>query len=85
MIATIEIVGLLAGALTTASLVPQVYKIWKTKSAENLSLTMFTLFFIGVILWFTYGIVTHSIAMIVANLITAILAIIIIYFKIKYK
>ncbi len=85
MIATIEIVGLLAGALTTASLVPQVYKIWKTKSAENLSLTMFSLFFIGVMLWFTYGIVTHSIAMIVANAITAILAIIIIYFKIKYK
>jgi len=85
MIATIEIVGLLAGALTTASLVPQVYKIWKTKSAENISLTMFLLFFIGVLLWFTYGIVTHSIAMIVANSITAVLAIVIIYFKLKYK
>jgi len=85
MIATIEIVGLLAGALTTASLVPQVYKIWKEKSAKNISLTMFLLFFIGVLLWFTYGVVTHSLAMIVANSITAVLATIIIYFKIKYK
>jgi MtN3 and saliva related transmembrane protein len=33
--------GLLAGGLTTVSFVPQVIKIWKTKSAEDVSLKMF--------------------------------------------
>ena len=32
--------GYLAGFLTTISLVPQVIKIWKTKSADDFSLAM---------------------------------------------
>jgi MtN3 and saliva related transmembrane protein len=40
--------GLLAGGLTTASFVPQVTKIWKTKSVEDVSLKMFVAFCIGV-------------------------------------
>jgi MtN3 and saliva related transmembrane protein len=85
MIANIEIIGFLAGGLTTASFVPQVYKTWKTKSTENLSLTMLSLFFIGISLWFTYGVYVNSLAMIVTNAITAVLSITLIYFKIKYK
>jgi len=85
MIASIEILGLFAGGLTTTSLVPQVYKTWKTKSAESLSLTMFLLFFLGILLWFVYGIYVNSIAMIITNAITAALSITLIYFKFKYK
>ncbi|MCF6296482.1 MAG: SemiSWEET transporter [Flavobacteriaceae bacterium] len=85
MIFNIEIVGLLAGVLTTSSFVPQVYKTWKEKSAENLSLSMFSLFFIGVIAWLYYGFYIDSLAMILANSVTAFLSAILIYFKIKYK
>ena len=85
MIASIEIIGFLAGGLTTASFVPQVYKTWKEKSAEDLSLTMLFLFFLGISLWFTYGVFVHSIAMMVTNAITAILALLLVFFKIKYK
>ena len=81
----IEVIGLLAAVFTTTSFVPQVYKIWKTKSVENVSLTMFLMFFSGVILWLYYGIHIKSIAMIVANVITASLALVIIYYKIKLK
>ena len=35
-----EIIGLAAAALTTAAFIPQVYKTWKTKSVDELSLTM---------------------------------------------
>jgi uncharacterized protein with PQ loop repeat len=45
----------LAGGLATASLVPQVAKIWKTKSAEDVSLTMFVVFCVGVVSWLAYG------------------------------
>lgn len=81
----IEIIGLVAACLTTASFVPQVYKIWKTKSAESVSLTMFLMFFTGVLLWLVYGIFIQSISMTIANIITASLALIIIYYKIKLK
>ena len=81
----IEIIGFIAAILTTVSFVPQVYKIWKTKSAESVSLSMFLLFFMGVALWFVYGLLLGSISMIVANTITGILALMIVYFKFKYK
>ena len=85
MIASIEILGLLAGGLTTASFVPQVYKTYKSKSADSLSLTMYTVFFVGIILWLIYGIYVNSIAMMVTNSITAVLSLLLIYFKLRFK
>jgi len=81
----VEIIGLLAGSLTTISFVLQVYKTWKTKSAENLSLSMFMVYIIGISLWFTYGLEIHSISMIISNTITAILSFTLIYFKFRYR
>ena len=81
----IEVIGLIAASLTTASFVPQVYKIWKTKSAEGVSLTMFLMFFVGVILWLFYGLYLESIAMTIANIITGSLSLIIIYYKLRLK
>lgn len=85
MVDSIEIIGLVAGGLTTASFVPQVYKTYKSKSADSLSLTMFMVFFVGIILWLIYGIYVNSIAMIVTNSITAILSLLLIYFKLKFR
>jgi len=85
MIDKFEIIGLTAAVLTTAAYVPQVYKTWKTKSAGNISLTMYIAMFIGIILWLIYGIHLNSLAMIVANIVTAILTLIILVFKIRYK
>nr|WP_298366387.1 SemiSWEET transporter [uncultured Lutibacter sp.] len=77
--------GFLAAILTTAAYVPQVYKTWKTKSAGNISLTMYLVMVSGVILWLVYGIYLNSIPMIFANIITLILTGIILLFKLKYK
>jgi MtN3 and saliva related transmembrane protein len=85
MIDDFEIVGLIAAVLTTSAFVPQVYKTWKTKSTENLSLTMYIVFFIGIMLWLVYGIHLQSLSMIIANSITAVLALLLIFFKLKYK
>ena len=85
MIDSFEIVGLLAALLTTASFVPQVYKTWKSKSADSLSLTMYLVFFVGIILWLIYGIHLKSLAMIIANSITAVLSLLLIIFKLRYK
>ncbi|MFD1293144.1 SemiSWEET family sugar transporter [Lutibacter holmesii] len=85
MIDKFELLGLVAAFLTTSAYVPQVYKTWKTKSAGNISLTMYISMFVGIVLWLIYGIHLNSFAMIVANSITAILTLIIIGFKVRYK
>jgi MtN3 and saliva related transmembrane protein len=77
--------GLLAGGLTTASFVPQVAKIWKTKSAEDVSLTMFVAFCIGVSLWLAYGVIKKDWAILATNGVTLILGLAILVMKIKYK
>ena len=46
-----EIIGLSAAFLTTSAFIPQVYKIYKDKNADGISLTMYIILFIGVLLW----------------------------------
>ncbi len=77
--------GLLAGGLTTVSFVPQVTKIWKTKSAEDVSLTMFVAFCVGVVLWLVYGAIKKDWAIIFTNGVTLILGLAILVMKIKFK
>lgn len=82
---TASILGYFAGALTTISFVPQVIKIWKTKSTKDISLITFIAFCLGVFLWMLYGIILHSLPVIIANLIGLLLGLIILILKIKYK
>lgn len=77
--------GLFAGGLTTASLIPQVTKIWRTKSAKDVSLKMFIAFCIGVTLWLTYGIIKAEAAIIITNAVTLLLGLTILVMKLKYK
>lgn len=77
--------GLVAGGLTTASLIPQAAKIWKTGSAEDVSLKMFVAFSVGVALWLTYGFIKAEAAIIITNAVTLLLALAILCLKLKYK
>ncbi|MDA3928913.1 MAG: SemiSWEET transporter [Prolixibacteraceae bacterium] len=79
------IIGLLAATLTTVSFIPQAIKVIKTKQTKDLSLTMYSAFTLGIFLWLIYGIMTKDAPIIVANVVTAILASIILIMKIKYK
>ena len=81
----IEIIGLLAAFCTTAAFVPQVYKVYKNKSTTDISLTMYVVFLLGTMLWLAYGIHYNSLAIILANAVTGLLALTILIFKIGYK
>lgn len=81
----IEIIGLIAAVLTTAAFLPQVYKTWKTKDVSALSLPMLILFFTGIVLWLMYGIYIKSLSMIIANSITIVSSLLLLYFKITYE
>lgn len=79
------VVGLAAAALTTFSFIPQAIKVIRTKHTKDLSLSMYTAFTLGILLWLIYGIMTKDAPIIVANIVTVILASIILVMKIKYK
>ena len=79
-----DILGGIAGTLTTLAFLPQVIRIWKTKSTQDISLGMFVVLCTGIFLWVLYGIFLHAIPVILSNVVTLILALIILGFKLKY-
>ena len=81
----ITIIGLIAALFTTVSLLPQLIKIYKTKSTKDISAGMFTLFGAGVLLWFVYGVFVNDLPIILANSLAFIQAAVILFFKAKYK
>ena len=80
----IKIIGLVAGALTTFSFLPQVIKTWKSKSAKDLSLGMFSIFCTGVALWLVYGILLGELPIILANVVTLVFCSILLVFKLTF-
>ena len=68
----VEILGLVAGAFTAFTSIPQTYKILKSKDAASVSLMMFMMFHISCILWLIYGIIMSSISIIFWNVISVL-------------
>jgi MtN3 and saliva related transmembrane protein len=83
--ASIEILGLVAGTITSITFVPQVIKIWKTKSAKDLSIMMLLLLMLGVVLWLIYGLVVMSASIIYTNSMVLLMSLVMMYFKLKFK
>ena len=81
---TVTILGLVAAACTTISLLPQTVKVIKQKSTRNISLSMYVIFTSGVLLWLIYGILTRDIPVMLANAVTFVLSFTILVLKIKY-
>jgi MtN3 and saliva related transmembrane protein len=77
-----ELIGYLAATLTTASFLPQAIMTIKTRDTTSLSLSMYSMFALGVLLWLIYGIYLSNKAIIIANAVTFVLAVLILGFKI---
>ncbi|OQY09905.1 MAG: hypothetical protein B6I28_02095 [Fusobacteriia bacterium 4572_132] len=78
-------IGFFAAFCTTISFLPQAIKTIKTKDTSGISLEMYILFTLGVFSWLIYGILVKDKPLIIANIITFILASIILGLKIKHK
>ena len=81
----IDALGFAAGALTTASFVPQVMKSWTSRDLSGISLRMYGLFSAGVALWLLYGIAEGHWPIIIANAITLVLAGGVLVLKLKHR
>jgi MtN3 and saliva related transmembrane protein len=63
----ITVIGLIAGAITSVSFIPQVIKGYQTKKLEDVSYFMYVILIIGLILWLIYGILLEELPIILAN------------------
>ena len=80
-----EIVGIFAGLLLIIGILPQVYKILKTRQAKDISLIAYTILGISQILWVVYGVLKNDLRIILTNSITLFLSIIIMMLVVYFK
>jgi MtN3 and saliva related transmembrane protein len=78
-------VGLFAALCTTVSYFPQLKKCWETGSAGDLSLKMFVTLAVGVATWIIYGVLQSDIVIILANTVSLLLLLGILYFKLRER
>lgn len=78
-----EMFGYLAAMTTTVSFLPQVLKVWRSRSAEDVSLWMYVLISAGVSLWIVYGVQIHSLPVILANSLTLVQTLLILLAKFR--
>ncbi|HVY98224.1 MAG TPA: SemiSWEET transporter [Dongiaceae bacterium] len=62
-----EAIGLIGACLTTFSFLPQAIRIWRTRSARDVSLVMYVMMTTGSVMWLIYGLLIGSPALIVSN------------------
>lgn len=81
----ITLLGLAAATCTTASFVPQAIKTIRTKDTSGISLSMYSLFAFGTLLWLSFGLLSHNLPVALANGVTLVFASIILVYKMRYK
>jgi MtN3 and saliva related transmembrane protein len=81
----IEALGFIAAACTTFAFVPQVLRVYRTRSANDISLSMYIILLAGIGLWIVYGTHIHSLPLVLANGVTLLLAGAVLIGKLKFK
>ncbi|MEK7819548.1 MAG: SemiSWEET transporter [Pseudomonadota bacterium] len=81
----VTVVGLGAGTLTTLAFIPQVARIWRTRSARDISLPTFAALTLGTVLWLAYGILLGDVPLMVANGVSLGLVSAVLWGKLTFK
>lgn len=79
----IELVGLAAGLFTTCAALPQIVHAVRIRSMRDVSMTMLAAMFAGLTLWLMYGVLLHSISLIVWNAVTLGLYVVLLTLKLR--
>jgi MtN3 and saliva related transmembrane protein len=81
---TTDLIGAIAGTLTTISFVPQVMRVFKTRQTRDISMTMMLLFSLGVAMWVAFGYMVDSMPVVWTNAMTLVLALTIVAAKVRF-
>lgn len=63
----IEVLGLVAGGITSVAMMPQLIKVIKEKNANDISVVMLLVLITGLSLWVWYGILQNELPIILSN------------------
>ena len=80
-----ELIGYSAAVVGTSLMLPQVFKSLRTKSVQDLSYAMLTLYFLNCLLWAAYGVLIYAIPVIICNLIALCISIFQLGLKFRYN
>ena len=67
--------AMIFGSVMAFAALPQIYKIFKRKSAKDISAVSYSLFAIGGIIWLAYGLELNNSAIILSNTLSTITSI----------
>ncbi len=79
-----EILGLVGGFFTTFAVVPQIMRVYKLKSAREISILYNAMMLLGILIWLAYGIVLGLVPIIIWNIIGAVLIVLLLLSKLRY-
>jgi len=79
-----ETIGILGGLLGNIGIVPQIWRLFRYKSAFEISLPFLCLWLASLVCWLIYGIFLSSFSLILWNGITLVLAAVMMYAKLKW-
>ncbi|HUB20681.1 MAG TPA: SemiSWEET transporter [Acidobacteriaceae bacterium] len=80
----VNAIGLAAAVCTTVSFIPQLVRVWRLRSAREISLVMFSVYSLGVLLWLVYGIYLRAAPIILANAVALVLSLAILALKLRF-
>lgn len=81
----VNIIGFLAAFTSTISLIPQIIKMCKTRSVDDISIGMVLNFLATSVFWIAYGFMIMSWSVWLTNIFMLICAVIMVYLKVKYR
>ena len=79
-----DVIGALAACLTTVSFVPQAWLTFKTRGVSGISVSMYSVFTLGVALWLAYGLLVGAWPVVAANAVTLVLALAILFMRLRF-
>jgi len=80
-----KLIGVIAAGLTSFAFIPQVLKMYTTRSAKDISLVTLIQLSLGVSLWIVYGIYLKDYIIIVANAVTLLTLLSALFLYHKYR
>lgn len=80
-----QVLGIVAGVFTSTGMLPQLIKIIKTKEAEDISMFMLGVLFVGFCLWIWYAIEKDDLPVLLTNIVSLTITVLTAIFTIKYK
>ncbi len=83
-LSSVDLVGYAAAACTTLAFLPQVLKIRRERSTDDISGIMYVVYIAGLVLWLTYGVLVTSWPVIIANAATMCFATAVLWMKWRF-